>query len=91
MVTEIPWNDGTGDKIYLTYSASAGDQNVLVSSDANAGPARTKNITFATTVGSVSKALTVHQEAGARLVSITWNDTCITYNDTAIGYPLTSE
>lgn len=88
MVTEIPWGDGSGDLIYLTYSASEGDQTVLVSSDPNAGAARTQNITFVSTVGNISRTLTVIQEAGATdLVSITWNDVCITYNDTAIAYP----
>ena len=85
--TTIPWGDGSGDNIYLTYSASQGDQTVLVSSDANGGPARTKDITFVSTVGNISRVLTVLQESGMDLVSITWNDVCITYDDTAIGYP----
>lgn len=88
--TTIPWGDGSGDNIYLTYSASQGDQTVLVSSDANGGVARTKNITFVSTVGNISRILTVSQEEGASLVSITWNNVCITYDDTAIGYPDTS-
>ena len=88
--TTIPWGDGSGDNIYLTYSASQGDQTVLVSSDANGGAARTKNITFVSTVGNISRILTVSQEEGASLVSITWNNVCITYDDTAIGYPDTS-
>lgn len=87
MVTEIPWGDGTSDKIYLTYTAASGDQTILVSSDANAGPARTKDITFVSSIGNISRVLTVMQETNADYVSITWNDTCITYNDTAIGYP----
>lgn len=85
--TTIPWGDGSGDNIYLTYSASQGDQTVLVSSDANGGPARTKDITFVSTVGNISRVLTVLQESGMDYVSITWNDVCITYNDTAIAYP----
>lgn len=89
-VTTIPWGDGSGDNIYLTYSASQGDQTVLVSSDANNGAARQKVITFLTTVGNVSRSLTVSQEEGASLVSITWNNVCITYDDTAIGYQDTS-
>lgn len=90
-VTEIPWGDGSGDKIYLTYSASTGDQTILVSSDANSGSsARTKDITFLTTVGNISRTLTVSQESGMDLVSITWNDVCVTWNDTAIAYPDTS-
>ena len=89
-VTTIPWGDGSGDNIYLEYSASQGDQTVLVSSDANNGAARQKVITFLTTVGNVSRSLTVSQEEGASLVSITWNNVCITYGDTAIGYQDTS-
>ena len=88
-VTEIPWGDGSGDKLYLTYSEADGDQVVLVSSDPNAGEARAKTITFRTTGGVVSRNLTVFQESGLTLVSITWDDVCITWDDTAIGYPLT--
>lgn len=89
--TTIPWGDGSGDNIYFTYSASTGDQTVLVSSDANGGAARQKVITFVSTVGNISRSLTVLQESGMDLVSITWNDVCITYNDTAIAYPYTEE
>lgn len=85
--TTIPWGDGSGDNIYLTYSASTGDQTVLVSSDANGGAARQKVITFVSTVGNISRSLTVLQESGMDYVSITWNDTCITFDDTAIAYP----
>lgn len=90
MVTTIPWGDGSGDNIYLTYSASQGDQTILVSSDANNGAFRQKEITFVSTVGNISRILTVLQEPGRDLVSITWNDVCITMDDVAIGYPLTS-
>lgn len=89
--TTIPWGDGSGDNIYLTYSASQGDQTVLVSSDANGGAARQKVITFVSTVGNISRSLTVLQESGMDYVSITWNDVCITYNDTAIAYPYAEE
>ena len=44
--TTIPWGDGSGDNIYLTYSSASGDQTVEVSSDANTGNARTKVVTF---------------------------------------------
>ena len=63
-VTTIPWGDGSGDNIYLTYSSASGDQEVLVSSDANTGSARTKTVTFTSTVGSITRMLTVSQEAG---------------------------
>lgn len=87
-VTEIPWGDGSGDKIYLTYSALEGDQTVLVSSDANMSEsARTKNIVFSAQ-GVSSVTLSVTQEATvADLVVVTYNGTCITRNDVGIGYP----
>lgn len=91
MVTEILWGDGTSDKIYLTYTAASGSQTIMVSSDANAGPARTKDITFVSTVGNIARVLTVMQETNMDYVSITWNDTCITYDDTAISYPYAEE
>jgi hypothetical protein len=62
--TTIPWGDGSGDNIYLTYPSASGDQTVQVSSDANTGSARTKTVTFTSGVGSISKTLTVNQEAG---------------------------
>ena len=61
--SEIAWGDGTGDKIYLTYTASAGDQTVSVSSDANTGAARSKTVTFSAT-GVSPVTLSVSQEAG---------------------------
>ena len=60
--TTIPWGDGSGDNIYLTYSSASGDQTVQVSSDANTGSERTKVVTF--TAGNVSQNLTVNQAAG---------------------------
>lgn len=67
--TTIPWDDGSGDNIYLTYSSASGDQTVEVSSDANTGSARTKVVTF--TAGNVSQALTVNQDAGRQEHTIT--------------------
>lgn len=64
MVTEIPWGDGSGGLIYLSYSASEGDQTVLVSSDANTGDARSKVVTFTSGVGNIIRQLTINQEAG---------------------------
>lgn len=61
----IPWEDGSGDNIYLTYSQASGDQTVTVTSDAYAGSnSRTKDVIFTTTNGNttVSKTLTVIQE-----------------------------
>lgn len=64
-VTTIPWGDGSGDNIYLTYPSASGDHTVLVSSDANAGSTgRTKTITFTASHHGTSdtKTLTVVQE-----------------------------
>lgn len=59
--TTIPWGDGSGENIYLTYSSASGNQTVAVSSDANGGSVnRTKTITF--TAGNVTQTLTVLQE-----------------------------
>ena len=61
--TTIPWGDGSGDNIYLTYDALEGDQTVLVSSDANTDwQSREKTVTFSN--GTLSQSLTVKQDAG---------------------------
>lgn len=64
ITTEIPWGDGSSDKIYLTRNASEGDQTVSVSSDANTGAARSKVVTFSAS-GASPVTLTVNQAAGA--------------------------
>lgn len=90
-VTTIPWGDGSGDNIYLTYPSASGDQTVTVTSDANAGASsRSKNITFSVTAGgtTISRTLTVVQAASGDLIIITRNDVYPTYNDTAVGYPV---
>ena len=64
-VTTIPWGDGSGDNIYLTYPSASGDQTIQVSSDAYAGSTdRTKTITFTASHHGTSdtKTLTVVQE-----------------------------
>ena len=64
-VITIPWGDGSGDNIYLTYPSASGDQTVLVSSDANAGSTdRTKTITLIASHHGTSdtKTLIVVQE-----------------------------
>ena len=86
--TTIPWGDGSGDNIYLTYSASTGDQTVLVSSDAHTGYVeRTKDITFSATAGgtTISRVLTVVQQ-GKDITIITRNDVAMTENEVAVGY-----
>lgn len=85
MTQEVAWNDGTGDKIYLTYAASAGNQTVAVSSDAHGGYVeRTKTLTF-TASGASPVTLTVNQ-SGKNITVITRNDVAKTYSDVALGY-----
>lgn len=84
----IPWDDGSGDNIYLTYQSASGDQIIQVSSDANTGyTERTRDITFTATAGNttISRVLTVVQE-GKDIVIITRNDVAMTENDVAVGY-----
>lgn len=88
MTTQIGWNDGTGEKIYLSYSASEGNQTVTITSDAHTGYVeRSKNITFSATAGgtTISKTLTVVQ-SGKNITIITRNDVAMTENDVAVGY-----
>lgn len=59
-ITTIPWNDGSGDNITLTYPAASGNQTVAVSSDENTNALRVKNVTFSS--GGISRNLTIVQE-----------------------------
>ena len=88
MTTSLSWNDGTTDKLYLTYSASEGNQTIAVTSDAHTGYIeRSRDIVFSVTAGSttISRTLTVKQ-AGKDITIITRNDTAITRNEVAIGF-----
>ena len=88
MTTQVSWNDGTGDKIYLSYSASEGNQTVTITSDAHTGYVeRTKDITFSAIAGgtTISKTLTVVQ-SGKDITIITRNDVAMTENEVAVGY-----
>lgn len=88
MTAQIGWNDGTGDNIYLSYSASEGNQTVTITSDAHTGHVeRTRDITFSATAGgtTISRVLTVVQQ-GKDITIITRNDVAITENDVAVGY-----
>lgn len=58
--TTIPWEDGSGDNLYFTADAMEGNQEVLVSSDANAGSERSKTVTFSAQ-GAEPKSLGVIQ------------------------------
>lgn len=64
-ITTIPWNDGSGDNIYVSASSQTGSQTVTVSSDENKGSVnRTKTVTFTVTANgqTVTKILTLIQE-----------------------------
>lgn len=63
-ITTIPWDDGSGDNIYLSYPAASGAQTVQVTSDANAGASRSKTVVFESGVGGLRRELTVSQGGG---------------------------
>lgn len=90
MVKQIDWGDGSGDKITLTYSATSGNQTVLVSSVVNAGAhPRSKIIKFTVVAGNVTieRELTITQPANSNgIVVITRNNEFVTYDYTGIGY-----
>lgn len=71
MTTTVDWDDGSGDKIYISADAFGGNQNVLVSSDANAGSERSKDITFE--AGGITRVLNVKQAAGIVVNTFTAN------------------
>jgi len=85
---DIPWNDGTGDKIHITSASFEGNQTVSVSSDVSYVSARTKDVVFSTGSGGsdASETLTVTQAEGGDIVAITYDDVCVTYNDVGIGH-----
>ena len=88
MITQIGWDDGTGEKIYLSYAASEGNQTVTITSDAHTGYIdRRKDITFSVSAGNktINAVLTVVQ-SGKNITIITRNDTATTDNDVAVGY-----
>ena len=88
MTIQVSWGDGTGEKIYLSYTASEGNQTVSVTSDAHTGYInRSKDITFTATAGgtTISQTLTVIQ-SGKDITIITRNDVAMTQNDVAVGY-----
>lgn len=88
MTTQVSWNDGSGDKIYLTYGASEGTQTIAVTSDPFAGyESRSRDIVFQVSAGgtTISRTLTVVQ-SGNSITIITRNDTAITRNAVAIGF-----
>lgn len=88
MTTSLSWNDGTTDKLYLTYGASEGTQTVQVTSDAHTGYVeRSRDVVFQVTAGgtTISRTLTVTQ-LGKDITIITRNDVAVTSNEVAVGY-----
>ena len=88
MTTTVDWNDGTGEKLYLTYGASEGTQTIAITSDPHTGyVTRSKDIVFSVSVGglSISRTLTVSQSA-KDITIVTFNDTAVIHNNTAVGY-----
>jgi hypothetical protein len=88
MTTQLNWNDGTSDKITLTYGATEGTVSVAVSSDPFTGyTSRSRDIVFQVSAGgtTISRTLTVVQSA-KDIIIITYNDTYITSNEVAVGY-----
>ena len=64
-VKKKDWDNGTTEKLYVTYDKMFGNQTILVSSDANTGNERTKSFDF--NDGVVTKTLTVNQQSAAGL------------------------
>ena len=88
MTTELDWNDGSGEKITLTYGSAEGTQTISVSSATHTGYiARTRTITFQTSAGSPTETATLTvTQSGKNITIITYNDKAITRNDVAVGY-----
>jgi len=70
--TTIPWGDGSGDNLYLTYPSASGNQTISVTSDANGGAARSKVVTFSAS-GVPSVNLTINQAGVPQQHTITLN------------------
>lgn len=88
MTTQVEWGDGSGEKIYLSYAASEGNQTIQVTSDAHTGYVnRTKDINFSITAGqtTITRTLTVVQQ-GKDITIITRNDVATKVNEVAVGY-----
>jgi len=88
MTTSLSWNDGSGDKLYLTYGTTEGTVSVAVTSDPNGGyVSRTRDVIFSVSAGgtTISKTLTVVQ-SGKDITIITRNDVYSVDNEVAVGY-----
>ena len=88
MVQEIEWGDGSGQKLYLTYTAASGNQTVSITSDALAGyEPRSKDLVFSASAGGTTVTSTLRVTQTAKDITIvTFNDKAITRNDVAVGY-----
>lgn len=62
-VIKIPWNDGSGQFIYLTAATFGGNQTVHITSDRNNGLPRAQTLVFR--AGNVTKELIISQRSPA--------------------------
>ena len=60
MIT-IPWEDGSGDNLYLNINQGTGNRVITITSDVNYGNDRSIDLTLTTSDGSKSVTLTVKQ------------------------------
>lgn len=60
MVT-IPWNDGSGDNLYLDTNSGSGNSVITITSDANLGNDRSIDLVLTTVDGSKNATITVRQ------------------------------
>lgn len=65
MIT-IPWEDGSGDNLYLNINQGTGNRVITITSDVNYGNDRSIDLTLTTSDGSKSVILTVNQINYAR-------------------------
>ena len=88
----IPWDDGSGDSIYLNFSTVVETGQATVTSDFNyTGYERSKVLSFRTTTNGLSNGeqavayLTVIQKTDG-LVVAQFEDTVSIYDETKAGY-----
>lgn len=88
----IPWDDGSGDRIYIDYTGIEGSSESLITSDMNlTGVERRKTLVFRTTTTGVTTAqqaeayLTVVQMS-ASLIIATFSNILSMYDDQKAGY-----
>ncbi len=70
MIIIVSWDDGTGDKIVIDYSGTAGETQLKIETSENGSPnPRTKKISLKTSDGKVSATITVTQNGRKRAFS----------------------